>query len=112
MDAARLQSLLGRFPSVTVLVAGDFFLDKYLDINPKLSEPSLETGLEAYQVTGVRRYAGAAGTVANNLRALGVNVLALGVVGVDGEADDLRRALALIGVAGDSLVAAPGRFTP
>ncbi len=112
MDAERLKSLLKRFAGVTVLVVGDFFLDKYLDINPKLSEPSLETGLEAYQVTGVRRYAGAAGTVVNNLRALGVSVLALGVVGVDGEGDDLRRALERIGVAGDSLIQAPERFTP
>jgi len=112
MDADRLQSLLGRFPGVTVLVVGDFFLDKYLDIDPTLSEPSLETGLEAYQVTRVRRYAGAAGTVANNLRALGVNVLALGVIGVDGEGDDLRRALGRVGVAGDTLIASPERHTP
>jgi rfaE bifunctional protein kinase chain/domain len=63
-------------------------------------------------VTSVRRYAGAAGTVANNLRALGVHVLALGVVGMDGEGDDLRRALGVIGIAGDSLIAAPERFTP
>jgi rfaE bifunctional protein kinase chain/domain len=112
MDAARLKRLLERFPNLTVLVAGDFFLEKYLDIDHKLSEPSLETGLEAYQVTGVRRYAGAAGTVVNNLRALGVTVLALGVVGEDGEGDDLRRALAASGVAGDSLISAAGRFTP
>ena len=69
MDSARLQDLLNHFPGITVLIVGDFFLDKYLDIDPRLSEPSLETGLEAYQVTSVRRYPGAAGTVANNLRA-------------------------------------------
>ena len=56
MDLADLRRLLGRFPELTVLVVGDFFLDKYLDIEPKLSERSLETGLEAYQVAGVRRY--------------------------------------------------------
>src|SRR5262249_41460253 len=80
MDRARLQSLLDAFPRHTVLVVGDFFLDKYLDIDAALSEPSLETGLEAYQVVGVRTYPGAAGTVANNLRALEVNVVALSVV--------------------------------
>ncbi|HJR80565.1 MAG TPA: PfkB family carbohydrate kinase [Anaerolineales bacterium] len=95
-----------------MLIVGDFFLDKYLDIDPRLSEPSLETGLEAYQVTSVRRYPGAAGAVANNLRALDVNVIALGVIGEDGEGDDLRRGLALIGVDGDGLIRAPGRFTP
>ena len=112
MDSGRLQELLDHFPGVTVLVVGDFFLDKYLDIDPQLSEPSLETGLEAYQVINVRRYPGAAGAVANNLHALDVNVIALGVVGEDGEGDDLRRGLDLIGVDSDGLIRAPGRFTP
>ena len=112
MDSGRLQNLLKHFPDVTVLVVGDFFLDKYLDIDPGLSEPSLETGLETYQVTSIRQYPGAAGTVANNLRALDVNVIALGVVGEDGEGDDLRRGLHLIGVESDGLIRAPGRFTP
>ena len=30
MDLARLRALLDRFPAATVLVVGDFFLDKYL----------------------------------------------------------------------------------
>ena len=112
MDAARLKGLLERFTSLTVLVVGDFFLDKYLDIDPGLSEPSLETGLEAYQVVAVRCYPGAAGTVVNNLRALEVNVLALGVLGEDGEADDLRRSLGRMGVNTNNLMCAPGRVTP
>ena len=112
MDSGRLQDLLNHFPGVTVLIVGDFFLDKYLDIDPRLSEPSLETGLEAYQVTSVRRYPGAAGTVANILRTLDVNVIVLGVVGEDGEGDDLRRGLDLIGIECDGLIRAPGRFTP
>ena len=112
MDSGRLQDLLNHFPGVTVLIVGDFFLDKYLDIDPRLSEPSLETGLESYQVTSVRRYPGAAGAVANNLRALDANVIALGVVGEDGEGDDLQRGLNLIGVDGDGMIRAPGRFTP
>ena len=112
MESGRLQDLLNHFPDVTVLVVGDFFLDKYLDIDPRLSEPSLETGLEAYQVTRVRRYPGAAGNVASNLRALDVSVIALGVVGEDGEGDDLRRGLDLIGIECDELIRAPGRFTP
>ena len=112
MDSGRLQELLDRFPGVTVLVVGDFFLDKYLDIDPRLSEPSLETGLETYQVTSVRRYPGAAGAVANNLRALDANVIVLGVIGEDGEGDDLQRGLDLIGVEAEGLLRAPGRFTP
>src|SRR5215216_128283 len=112
MDAGRLYDLLNHFPDITVLIVGDFFLDKYLDIDPRLSEPSLETGLETYQVTSVRRYPGAAGNVANNLRALNVNVIALGIVGEDGEGDDLRRGLDLIGVEGNGMIRVPRRFTP
>jgi rfaE bifunctional protein kinase chain/domain len=112
MEPPDLRALLDRAPGITVLVAGDFFLDKYLDIDARLSEPSLETGLEAYQVVGVRCYPGAAGTVASNLRALGVNVIALGVLGEDGEGSDLRRGLSAISVNGASLITAPARFTP
>lgn len=112
MDATRLEEMLARFPAQTVLVVGDYFLDKYLDIDPALSEPSLETGLEAYQVVGVRNYPGAAGTVVNNLRALEVQVVAVGVIGEDGEGDDLRRGLARLGVDTAALQQAPGRFTP
>ena len=112
MEAARLQALLDRFPRQTVLVVGDFFLDKYLDIDPALSEPSLETGLDAYQVVGVRNYPGAAGTVVNNLRALEVNVVAVGVIGADGEGDDLLRGLRRLDVDTTALWRAESRFTP
>jgi rfaE bifunctional protein kinase chain/domain len=112
MVPARLQELLDRFPAATVLVVGDFFLDKYPDIDPRLSEPSLETGLDAYQVVGVRTYPGAAGTVVNNLRALDVSVLVLGVIGEDGEGDDLLRGLSRIGVDGSTLIRSAARFTP
>ena len=112
MQPARLRALLDRFPAATVLVVGDFFLDKYLDIDPRLSEPSLETCLEAYQVVGVRAYPGAAGTVVNNLRALDVPVRVLGVIGEDGEGDDLLRGLSRIGVDGSTLIRSSARFTP
>jgi bifunctional ADP-heptose synthase (sugar kinase/adenylyltransferase) len=89
-----LDSILGRIPSLTIGVLGDLFLDRYLDIDDELTEPSLETGLNAYQVVRVRSYPGAAGTVINNLVALGVKkVFAMGVIGDDGEGYELLRAL-------------------
>ncbi len=36
MDESRLRALLSRFDSVHALVVGDFFLDRYLVINPIL----------------------------------------------------------------------------
>ena len=72
---------------------GDFFLDEYLIIDRQLSEISLETNLEAHQVIDVRCSPGAAGTVVSNLRALGVKVSVLGIIGDDGRGHDLKRGL-------------------
>ncbi|MFQ5342416.1 MAG: bifunctional heptose 7-phosphate kinase/heptose 1-phosphate adenyltransferase, partial [Anaerolineae bacterium] len=95
-----------------VLVVGDFFLDEYLLIDRRLSEVSLETGLEAYQVVGVRSSPGAAGTVASNLRSLGVQVTTLGVIGGDGRGYELRRGLMERGVNVEQLIVRDDRFTP
>ena len=72
MDRADVSQLLGRFGDVRIAVVGDFFLDKYLVVDPEIAETSIETGLEAYQVVGKRLSPGAAGTVTSNLAALGV----------------------------------------
>ena len=98
MNRQRLDEILARIPFLRVLVVGDFFLDKYLQIERALSEISLETNLEAYQVTAVRVSPGAAGTVVNNLVALGAQVSALGVIGDTGEGYEFRRALDAMGV--------------
>lgn len=70
-DADRLETLMARFRDARVAVLGDYFLDKYLDVEPSRAEPSLETGRTAHQVVSIRHSAGAAGTVVNNLASLG-----------------------------------------
>ena len=112
MDERRLESLLAQFHNAHVLVLGDFFLDLYLDLDRSLSETSIETGLEAYQVVGVRAGPGAAGTVTSNLRALDVGVTALGVIGDDGRGYELLRGLRERGVEAAPLIQAADRFTP
>ena len=112
MKRARLQALLERCAQLTVLVVGDFFLDKYLHIDEALAEPSLETGLVAHQVVQVTCSPGAAGTVAVNLRALSVRVRALGAVGTDGEGHDLLQALAAHAIDTTHLLQVPGLHTP
>ena len=112
MDERRLDELLNRFPRLHVLVVGDFFLDKYLIIDRRLSEVSLETGLEAYQVVEARCSPGAAGTVTSNFRALGVCVTALGVIGDDGEGYELKRGLMETGVDVEPLIQRSDLFTP
>src|SRR5713226_502810 len=95
LTAFSLENILDRIPGLTMGVLGDLFLDRYLDIDAALTEPSVETGLDAYQVVRVRSYPGAAGTVINNLTALGVKqIYAISAIGDDGEGYELLQALA------------------
>jgi rfaE bifunctional protein kinase chain/domain len=112
MDQLRLTEILAEFEHIRVLVVGDYFLDKYLDIDRSLAEVSLETGLEAHQVVRVRVSPGAAGTVVCNLRALKVGVVPLSVVGEDGEGYELLRGLTERGADVGALVQTRVRFTP
>lgn len=112
MNERRSLELLSRFSRLRILVVGDFFLDKYLILNRRLSEVSLETGLEVYQVVEVRSHPGAAGTVTANLCALGAQVFALSVIGDDGEGYELKRALARLKVDLSGLWIRHDRHTP
>jgi rfaE bifunctional protein kinase chain/domain len=109
----RLEQLLKRITGTNIIVAGDFFLDQYWLVDPSLAEISLETGLAAHQIVDLRLNPGAAGTVANNLAALGVGrIEALGVLGDDGSGKELIRGLCERGIHTDNLIVAPGRRTP
>jgi bifunctional ADP-heptose synthase (sugar kinase/adenylyltransferase) len=113
MDDQRLDKILEAFRGVSLAIVGDFFLDKYLEIDPALREVSLETGLDARQVVRIRTYPGAAGTVVNNLVALGVgHIFAIGFTGAEGQGFDLRRGLGQPGVDLTDLIEASDRLTP
>jgi rfaE bifunctional protein kinase chain/domain len=86
-----------RYASLRLAVVGDFCLDRYFEIDPGRQEISLETGRGVHNVVRVRAQAGAAGTIVNNLVALGVGEIhAVGFAGMDGEGYELRRALACL----------------
>jgi rfaE bifunctional protein kinase chain/domain len=114
MNHARFQEITGRYPCLRIAVVGDFFLDRYLHIDPSLDETSIETGLTVYNVVEVRAQPGAAGTIVNNLVALGVGTIhAVGFCGDDGEGYELRRALAArSGVSLEHFLTATSRRTP
>jgi bifunctional ADP-heptose synthase (sugar kinase/adenylyltransferase) len=113
LTSERLEEIISRFGSCRIAVLGDFFLDRYLDIDPSLEEPSVETGKPAHQVAAVRCYPGAAGTVVSNLSALETGALhAIGFTGDDGEAFELRRGLARLRCSTDHLHLSLERFTP
>ena len=113
MTAERFEFITGRYPRLRVALLGDFCLDRYFDIDPARSEISIETGLPVHNITGVRCLPGAAGTVLNNLVALGVGTIrCLGLRGDDGEGFELHRALAARhGVDLAGFVAVPARNT-
>src|SRR5262245_27142851 len=91
MNAARLEAILGKYCQLRVAVVGDFCLDRYLEIDPRKQETSIETGLPVLNVTNVRAQPGGAGTVLNNLVALGVGaIFPVGFAGDDGEGYELR----------------------
>lgn len=109
-----LEQILGKIPSLTIGVLGDLFLDRYLDLDACLTEPSLETGLDAYQVVRVRSCPGAAGTVISNLAALGVGrIVPIAVLGDDGEGYELRQVIRnLPAVIGEGIFSCSDRRTP
>ena len=112
-DRRRLSAIVGAFPRLRVAILGDFFLDKYLEVDPALAERSLETGRTAHRVAAVRHAPGAAGTVASNLASLGAGRLrAIGFSGDDGEGYELRADLERIGVDASALHVDPERRTP
>lgn len=97
MDAGKIARALDRTGEIRVAVFGDYCLDKYLYMDPKRDELSVETGLMAWQIHEKRMFPGAGGTVTSNLRSLGVQVTCIGLMGDDGEGYDLRKALEKIG---------------
>ncbi|HEY7326690.1 MAG TPA: PfkB family carbohydrate kinase [Gemmataceae bacterium] len=109
-----LEAILKQIPRLKIGVIGDLFLDRYLDLDASLTEPSLETGLDAYQIVNVRSSPGAAGTVINNLSALGVKeIFPIAVVGNDGECYELLQALDRLDTVNlHGLIVASERRTP
>jgi rfaE bifunctional protein kinase chain/domain len=91
--------ILAAFRDLRVLVIGDVCLDRWCHYDPGLADPSRETGIPRTAVIATEVTAGAAGTVANNLAALGAGqVDVLGVAGDDGFGYELERTLAARGI--------------
>ncbi|HWB98490.1 MAG TPA: PfkB family carbohydrate kinase [Bryobacteraceae bacterium] len=106
------REILAAVRRLSALVVGDICLDRWCTYDPATSEPSRETAIPRIGVVHTEVTAGAAGTVANNLAALGCGrVEVLGVIGDDGFGFELSRALAARGIASDLAVQVPGMQT-
>ena len=99
----------GTQPIITVF--GDFCLDKYLYVDAEKDELSLETGLTAYQISNKKLFAGAGGTITNNLLALGAKVHCIGIVGNDGEGFELLKCLKDAGADISLMIQTDERYT-
>jgi D-glycero-beta-D-manno-heptose-7-phosphate kinase len=102
LPADRARALVARFPSLSVLVAGDLMLDHFVigrvsRISPEAPVPVVEHDHDEYRVGG-------AGNVAHNVRALGGRVELVGLVGNDAAAERLRAEVSAHGMGCDGLV--------
>lgn len=97
MNVNKIAERLGSINEKNILVLGDYCLDKYIYSDPKEDDISLETGMVARQIYQKKCAAGVAGTITNNLRALGAGVTCIGIVGDDGEGYELLKELKKIG---------------
>ena len=113
MDRARFREITGRYSSQRIAVVGDVCLDRYLEIDPAREEVSLETGLPVHNVVNVRGQPGGAGTIINNLSALGVKeIWPIAFAGIDGEGFELLQALRRVpGISTDYFLQTPLRRT-
>jgi rfaE bifunctional protein kinase chain/domain len=94
MTGSRFQAITGKYGELTIAILGDFCLDRYLEIDPAYKEISIETHLPVHNVVNVRAQPGGAGTILNNLAALGVGtILPVSFYGNDGEGLELFAAL-------------------
>ncbi len=90
--------ILAGFRDLRVLVVGDVCLDRWCRYDPSLADPSRETGIPRVGVVSTEITPGAAGTVANNVAALGARVAVIGLLGNDGFGYELESALGARGI--------------
>lgn len=99
MDQHRIKEILSRIEQTRVAVYGDFCIDAYWMLDPRGSEVSEETGLQARAVRRHYYSLGGASNVVANLAAL--KPRSIGVVGVIGDdifGRELRRQFDQLGV--------------
>jgi rfaE bifunctional protein kinase chain/domain len=94
MNVDKFNKITSKYPALKIAVVGDFCLDRYLEIDPDKKEISIETGLPVYNVVNIRPQPGGAGTVVNNLGAVGIGkIYVVGLAGNDGEGWELMECL-------------------
>jgi D-glycero-beta-D-manno-heptose-7-phosphate kinase len=109
LDARRAEQIAARFDDLTVLVAGDVMLDRF--IVGQVSRISPEAPVPVVQFCREHVRLGGAANVAHNIAALGGRASLVAIVGVDAAAQRLREQLAAAAIADAGLIEDAGRPT-
>ncbi len=111
MKQQRIAEILNAIKAVNIAVYGDFCLDAYWMLDPRGSEVSVETGLQASAVAKHYYSLGGASNVVANIAALEpASIRVIGVIGDDIFARELQRQFAELGVDTSNLVVQPQDF--
>jgi rfaE bifunctional protein kinase chain/domain len=106
--SAEIRSVMKRLRGARVGVLGDFCVDSYWWIDAQSREVSVETGKPVRLVRRQRYTPGGAGTIVNNLCALGVErVMTFGVIGADPFGQELLQMLGKLNVDTSGMLAQP-----
>lgn len=109
MTGQTLMKTVETLGSPSILLVGDFMLDRY--IWGDIERISPEAPVPVLRVLKRESQPGGAGSVAANIRALGGRVICMGVIGQDDAGAELCRQLSLTGANIDHLLTLPGRPT-
>lgn len=93
----------------TILLLGDFMLDRY--IHGDIERISPEAPVPIMKAISCESRPGGAGSVAADIRALDAQVICLGVVGDDEAGSEICRKLSLAGANIEHLLSLPGKIT-
>ena len=105
LTSIETKSLLDKIKNAKIAIYGDFCLDSYWILDPRGSEISVETGLQAQAVVEQRYSLGGASNVAANVAALEPKELKIfGLVGNDIFGKEMNRQLKEIGANTDGLI--------
>ena len=105
----RIESLLGKFDGVRILVVGDLMLDRF--VWGKVTRISPEAPVPVVDVTSESDMPGGSANVVKNLCALGVRSYVCGVIGDDDIGESLREKLADDRIDLGGLIVDAGRMT-
>jgi len=102
METHNFVKLIDRFKDARLMVVGDLMVDRYIWGDVHRISP--EAPVPVVKVTHESIHLGGSANVVNNIKALGGNVIPVGLMGNDRPGRDLLKALDQLGVSTDGLV--------